>query len=124
MTSTQKLRIVLVEDEPLIAMLLEDLLTDMGHDVCATEATEARAVSAVIRERPDIMIVDCHLREGSGIDAVAEILKDGFVPHIFMSGDNLRGKVLDAAAVVLQKPFFDGELSAAIDQALANAPGR
>lgn len=119
MTQTQHLRIVLVEDEPLIAILLEDLLQDMGHDVCATEATQGSAVAACRREKPDMMIVDCRLREGSGVDAVAEILEDGFVPHIFMTGDDLRGQKLDAAAVVLRKPFLVEELGAAIDKALA-----
>ncbi|MGV8937380.1 MAG: response regulator [Allorhizobium sp.] len=119
MTAAQNLRIVLVEDEPFIAILLEDLLKDMGHDVCATEMTQAGAVAAYRRESPDIMIVDCRLREGSGLDAVAEILSDGFVPHIFMTGDDLRGQKLDPAAVVLRKPFQVDELIAAIDKSLA-----
>lgn len=119
MTRTRNLRIVLVEDEPLIALLLEELLNEMGHDVCATEATQASAVDAFHRERPDIMIVDCRLREGRGIDAVTEILKDRFVPHIFMTGDDLRAEALDPAAVVLRKPFLDIELSKAIEKALA-----
>lgn len=118
-TRTQNLRIVLVEDEPLIAILLEDLLKDMGYDVCATEATEDNAVAAFRRESPDLMIVDCHLREGNGIAAVTAVLKDRFVPHIFMTGEDLRHHRLDPAAVVLKKPFLDKDLVAAINKALA-----
>ena len=121
MTPQARLRIVLVEDEPIIAILLEEILTDMGHLVCATEATQAGAVAAVRRECPDIMIVDCRLAEGSGIAAVEDILQEGFVPHIFMTGDDLRAEGLHPAAVVLRKPFRDNEISAAIEKALVPA---
>jgi two-component system, response regulator PdtaR len=118
----QSLRIVLVEDEPLIALLLEDLLLEIGHIVCATEATQSGAIAAALRERPDMMIVDCRLREGNGIEAMTAILNDGFVPHIFMTGDDLRGQRIDPAAVILQKPFLDSQLSAAIDKACPRIP--
>ncbi len=55
------LRVLVVEDEAIIAMLFADLLVAMGHEVCAIEATEAGAVAAAVRCRPDLMIVDAHL---------------------------------------------------------------
>lgn len=112
------LQIMLAEDEPLIALLLEDLLEAMGHTICAVETTEAGVVATGQRTMPDLIIADCRLREGSGIRAVETILKERFVPHIFMSGDVLRPDALDPAAVILRKPFFDRDLSTAIDKAL------
>lgn len=122
--AAKHLRIVLVEDEPFIALLLEDLLTEMGHTICATTSTQKDAIDAARLEKPDLMIVDCRLREGNGIDAVAVILQDGFVPHIFMTGDDLRGQKLDPAAVVLNKPFLDKDLIAAIGKAAVSSPAR
>ncbi|WP_246659070.1 response regulator [Rhizobium sp. FY34] len=118
------LRIVLVEDEALIAVLLEDLLTDMGHHVCATESTQENAIAAFLRESPDLMIVDCRLRKGCGIKAMADILKNAFVPHIFMTGGDLRGQALHPAAVILKKPFLDDDLTAAIAKAISTGPAR
>ena len=81
------LRVLVVEDDALIAILLADLLAGMGHDVCATAATEAEAVSAASRYGPDLMIVDAGLARGSGVSAVEEILRAGPLAHVFISGD-------------------------------------
>ena len=71
------LRVLVIEDDALIAMLLTEMLAGMGHDVCATAATEAEAVSAATRYDPDLMIVDAGLGRGSGVSAVEEILRAG-----------------------------------------------
>jgi two-component system, response regulator PdtaR len=77
-TSAQRsLRVLIVEDDAIISMLLAELLAELGYDVCATAATEAEAVAAAIRDKPDLMIVDARLRGGSGVSAVAEILQAG-----------------------------------------------
>jgi CheY-like chemotaxis protein len=59
------LRVLVIEDDALIALLLSELLAGMGHDVCATAATEAEAVRAATRYRPDLMIVDAGLGRGA-----------------------------------------------------------
>ena len=81
------LRVLVVEGDALIGLLLSELLAGMGHKVCAIAATEADAVSAAIRNRPDLMIVDAGLGRGSGISAVDEILRRGSLAHVFISGD-------------------------------------
>jgi CheY-like chemotaxis protein len=63
------LRVLLIEDNALIAVLLAEQLAEMGHDVCATAATEADAVTAASRYKPDLMIVDAGLGGGSGVSA-------------------------------------------------------
>ena len=117
------LRILLVEDEAVVAVLFADLLAAMGHEVCAIEATEAGAVAAAVRYRPDLMIVDVHLMDGSGVSAVAAILRAGFVAHVFVSGDPLRAQPLALGSVVLQKPFRESDLVRAIGSALAAKAG-
>lgn len=115
------LRILVAEDEPLLAMLLEDVLKEMGHDVCAIESTEAGTVAAGLRFRPDVMVVDPGLVQGSGISAVAEILRTLFIAHVFVTGETLLGRPLHPRAVVLQKPFREVDLASAIDRAMLGA---
>ncbi len=112
------LRILIAEDDALIGMLLEDMLTGMGHTICAIEATEADTVTAAIKHRPDLMIIDAWLGEGSGIAAVETILSTAFIPHAFATGDTLRVKVLRPDAVVIEKPFSEKDLERAIQRAL------
>ena len=85
--SMKALRVLVVEDEILIGMLLADALGAMGYEVCAIEPTETGAVAAAARCNPDLMIVDARLRDGSGVSAVEEILRAGWVPHVFISGE-------------------------------------
>lgn len=118
------LRILLVEDELLIAMLLTELLEGLGHEVSEVEVTQSGAVLSAARSRPDLMIVDSHLREGSGVAAVSEILTAGFMPHIFISGDPLHGQNLHPSAIVVEKPFDDTTLITAIDRAMATLSPR
>lgn len=112
------LQILVVEDDSLIAMLLVETLAEIGHGVCGVEATESGAVVAARRCRPDLMIVDAQLKEGNGVSAVDQILRTGFVPHLFISGDIK--KVLSGRpdAVAIAKPFREPELVQAIQRAL------
>jgi two-component system, response regulator PdtaR len=112
------LRVLVVEDDALIAGLLSELLAGMGHDVCATAATEAHAVAAATRHRPDLLIVDAALARGSGVSAVEEILRAGPVAHLFVSGDPGTVQALRPNAVVIRKPFRERELLSAIESAI------
>ena len=111
------LRILVAEDDTLIGMLLAEVLAGMGHDVCAIKTTEADAVTAAVQYRPDLMIVDAQLGDGSGVSAVEKILRSGFVPHLFVSGDTSRVLALRPDAVVIQKPFRESDLARAIQRA-------
>jgi two-component system, response regulator PdtaR len=117
----ETLRVLVVEDDALIAMLLSELLASMGHDVCATAASEAEAVIAAARYAPDLMIVDAGLGRGSGVSAVEEILRAGPLAHVFVSGDAERVRLRKSDAIVVRKPFRQAELARAIDLALAAA---
>jgi CheY-like chemotaxis protein len=120
-----RLRILLAEDEALIAMYLAETLVAMGHEVCATEATQDGLVAAAARFLPDLMIVDERLAEGSGVRAVEQILEQRFIPHVFASGDRRTLRRLAAGAVVIEKPYHEAELAQAMAKAMAaTAPGR
>ena len=110
------LRVIVVEDDCVISMLLAETLADLGYDVCAVEATEAGAVAAAARHRPDLMIVDMHLAIGSGPAAVAAITRAGPVPHVFITGHALQA--VAPGAVALSKPFREADLVRAIARAL------
>ena len=113
------LRVLVVEDEAMIAMLYAEVLSSLGHEACAIATTEDEAVEAASSCKPDLMIVDQHLQEGSGADAVKRILATTYVPCIFVSGDSARGASSSAAAqICLQKPFNEAQLTRAIAEAL------
>ncbi|WAC27023.1 response regulator [Ancylobacter sp. SL191] len=114
--------VLVIEDDAFIGTLYEDVLTEMGHRVCAIEATEKGAIAAAARFKPDLMIVDASLREGSGVAAVQEILRVGFVPHLFVSGDVIGVEERMSGAIVLRKPFLEHELARAIQRALSASP--
>ncbi|PKU23005.1 response regulator [Telmatospirillum siberiense] len=112
------LRVLVIEDDAVIGLLLGEMLVEMGHDMCAIAATETAAVIAAGRYDPDLMIVDARLGEGSGLSAVEEIRRTGPIPHLFVSGDASRVRALRPKAVVLQKPFREAELVRAIQRVL------
>lgn len=119
-----KLRILVVEDDALIGMLLADMLEEMGYSVCEVVGTQNDAVASAARCKPDLMIVDAQLREGSGMAAVDDITRTGFVPHVFVSGDIAGVLAVKPSATVLAKPFSEAGLERAIQLARASgAPG-
>ena len=113
------LRILVVEDDHLIGLLLADMLDAMGHTVCAVARTQEEAVAAAERDKPNMLIVDAWLHQGSGVAAVDQIQRRGIVPHIFVTGDGRGVLQLKPNAIVLEKPFTEGMLAAAIDRAHA-----
>ena len=114
-------RTLIVEDDATIGGFLAETLEGFGHRVCAVETNVANAVAAASRCRPDLMIVDVGLGEASGIAAVKEILRSGFVPHVFVTGDAVRGVPLGPDTVLIRKPFRVSDLDQAIQRALAKA---
>ena len=120
--TTQALRIIIAEDDALIAMDLADLLTGMGHEVCAAVRSEADAVAAALRFTPDLMIVDGNLDGGSGFAAMRAILAHGFVAHLYLTGSASEMRRLDRDAVVVSKPFTLAELVEGIARARSVLP--
>lgn len=115
----KKLRIIIVEDNGIIAMDLADLLIAMGHDVCAIASGENEAVQAAELHQPDLMIVDDNLAEGDGLSAMQRILKHTGIAHLYITGNAREVADRLPKAVIISKPFVMNELTQAIDIALA-----
>ncbi|MEI6484706.1 MAG: response regulator [Sphingomonadales bacterium] len=114
-------RVLIIEDEPLIAMALEQLMTDMGHSIVGLATTEASAMAAVAANPPDIVLADIQLADGSsGIDAVNRILAVNMVPVIFITAypERLLTGLLPEPAFLIAKPFDPDVVVATVGQAL------
>jgi two-component system, response regulator PdtaR len=112
-------RILIVEDEAIIGMLLSEVLTGLGHEVIGVVATEGGAIALDAEYRPDLLIVDAGLTSGNGVSAVDSILATRFVPHIFITGNALKVRLAKPGAIVLEKPFHEVDLADAIECALS-----
>jgi DNA-binding response OmpR family regulator len=113
--------VLLVEDDALIGDLLRELITDMGHHVCAIESTEAGAVAAASRFGPQLVIVDVGLAQGgSGIAAIDRIQRKAPVSSVLMTGGTLQTGL--GGRTILYKPFSTADLHRAMQLAL-QAPG-
>ena len=113
------LRVLVVEDEAIIAMLLADLLADMGHVVCATIFSLADAWVAASAYTPDLLIVDLNLGEDSGMAAAAVLMAYRPMRCIYVSGDARALTDLGPDAVTMAKPYQRQHLEAAIARAIA-----
>ncbi len=121
----QTLQVLVVEDDVFLAVVLKELLAALGHRICHIAATQAEAVTAARRHKPDLMIVDQGLLQGDGLSTVDEVDRSGIsVAHVFVSGNPARVKDHRPTAVVVRKPFRLNELTRAIDAALATSAQR
>lgn len=117
-----RLRIAIIEDEALVALEMEDHLTDAGHDVVGTADTLAEAIALIEQTRPDLALVDIQLAEGSsGLDVAKELNARG-IPCLFATG-NCPGQDRDDALGCLHKPFNHIQLLGAVTAADAVLKG-
>jgi DNA-directed RNA polymerase specialized sigma24 family protein len=113
--------VVIIEDEPLIALDLEQLVTDLGHRVVKIARTAQQAIEAVQRLRPGLLLADVHLADGSsGLDAVNEILRTFSLPVIFVTAypQRLLTGTRPEPTFLITKPFHPDNVKAVISQAL------
>jgi two-component system, response regulator PdtaR len=115
-------RIVIVEDEPLVAFDNEHLLRDAGYEITATVDTVPQAVAAIV-EGVDLVLADVNLSDGGNGRDVARIAQERGVPLIFVTGacpDDARS----FAVGLLAKPYSQRDLLLAIDAVDAKLGGR
>lgn len=123
----QKTSVLIIEDEPLIAMQLEDLVGTLGHTICGTAATRTQAREVVAEAMPGLVLADIQLADGSsGLDAVDDIMKSGSVPVIFITAypERLLTGDRPEPTYLVTKPFQEATVRAAISQALFFQSGR
>ena len=112
-------RILVVEDEMMIAMLVEDMLLELGCTVVGPAHGLAEAL-ALAQSEPglDAALLDVNLA-GQPVFPVADALREKGVPAIFSTGYGDAGlRDIDRGAPVLQKPFRAGDLARALEEAL------
>jgi DNA-binding LytR/AlgR family response regulator len=80
------LRVLLLEDEPLIAMELAEIISAAGGAIAASVRTAQEALGAFDKTNIDVAILDVHLRTGTSIE-VAEALAELEIPFVFCTGD-------------------------------------
>jgi DNA-directed RNA polymerase specialized sigma24 family protein/CheY-like chemotaxis protein len=113
--------VLIIEDEPLIALQIEEIVTSLGHVVVGTAATHAQAVQLFDQHRPSLVLADIQLADGSsGIDAVNEILSKFSVPVIFITAfpERLLTGERPEPTYLITKPFSDDFVRATIGQVI------
>ena len=110
--------ILIVEDEPLIAMALEDLLLDLGCKLAGTAGTIAEGLALAAETPCDAAVLDININ-GERSDPIAAVLAARGVPHIFATGYGRPGCGHGADAIVIDKPYRPDVVAAALEQALA-----
>ena len=113
--------ILIIEDEPLIALDIEDTITSLGHRSVGIARTHKEAVKLAREKRPQLVLSDIQLADGSsGIDAVNEILGSFDVPVIFITAfpERLLTGERPEPAFLITKPFSPEMVKALIAQAL------
>jgi DNA-directed RNA polymerase specialized sigma24 family protein/CheY-like chemotaxis protein len=113
--------VLIIEDEPIIAMDLQGIVERMGHKVSAVTDTRSTAVTAAQSHRPGLVLADIQLADGSsGIDAVKDILGGFEVPVIFITAypDRLLTGERPEPTFLITKPFQESTVKATISQAL------
>jgi CheY-like chemotaxis protein/DNA-directed RNA polymerase specialized sigma24 family protein len=113
--------ILIIEDEPIIALDIEGMVQELGHSVMGVARTHKEAIALVRTRRPGLVLADIQLADGSsGLEAVNEILMSIDVPVIFITAypERLLTGSKPEPAFLITKPFQPEAVKAAISQAL------
>jgi CheY-like chemotaxis protein len=113
--------VMIIEDEPIIALDIEDIVQSLGHRVTGIARTETEALALAQSQRPGLILADIQLADGSsGMDAVAKILRQFDVPVIFITAfpERLLTGERPEPTFLITKPFMPDMVKAVISQAL------
>ncbi|MBV8685347.1 MAG: response regulator [Alphaproteobacteria bacterium] len=113
--------VLIIEDEPIIAMDIETIVRDLGHNVTGVAVTRDEAVAQAMARRPGLVLADIQLADdSSGIDAVKDILSEFEVPVIFITAfpERLLSGERPEPTFLISKPFQRSTVRASIAQAL------
>ncbi|ASM73932.1 MULTISPECIES: response regulator [Roseobacteraceae] len=114
--------VLIIEDEPIIAMDLENLVGELGHRITGIARTRAEAVKLGTSDKPDLILADIRLADNSsGIDAVNDLLNQfGNLPVIFITAypERLLTGERPEPAFLISKPYKDDQVKSAVSQAM------
>lgn len=115
-------KVLIIEDEAIIAMDLESTVASMGHRVTGVARTHEGAVKLGLKEPPDLILADIQLADkSSGIDAVNDLLADlGDVPVVFITAfpERLLTGERPEPAFLITKPYSEDQVRTAVSQAM------
>jgi CheY-like chemotaxis protein len=118
-----KMSVLLVEDDNVLAKIAETRLQNLGYDLCGRATTAAEAMTIVVNNKPDIVLMDITIKgDIDGIDA-ANMIKKGFnIPVVFLTSHSDDALLKRAKATnpdgFITKPYTDDNLRVAIKLAL------
>ena len=122
MGSALRGKVMVIEDETIIAMDLKGIVQAMGHEVTGVARTHGAAVDLGRAKRPDLILADIQLADGSsGIDAVNELLGElGDLPVIFITAfpERLLTGDRPEPAFLISKPYSEEQVRSAVSQAM------
>lgn len=116
-------KILVVEDEALVALGVSSLMEDMGHEVCGIAVSVAEALDLSRTHRPDLVLMDVNLQEGgNGIDAARQLLAFEHPPTVlfitsYVDGDTRRRMEAVKPFGIVQKPYDEGHLQRTVQAA-------
>ena len=117
MTDARKRRVLVVEDEMLVAMLVEDILEELGLEVAGICGHLDDALKLAASEAVDFVILDVNL-DGKRSFPVADILRARNIPFVFATGYGAKALEAEYAnAQMISKPFMFGDIKQALQQA-------
>ena len=115
----ERLRILIVEDEMLVAMNIEDMLLDLGHEVAGLASRLAPALALAADADIDAAVLDVNLAGEQSFE-VADLLEQRGIPFLFATGYGIHGIVeRHRGRTVIQKPFLLADLGSALTAATA-----
>lgn len=105
---------LIIEDEPFIAMAIEDILRELGFTSFEFAICSEGAIACASSRRPDLITSDVMLKQGSGIDAIEAICQVAAIPVIFITGNPEQVHARLPAYLTVRKPFSQGDVTAAM----------
>lgn len=108
---------LIIEDEPFLAMVIEDYLRSLGYKSFDFAITEAGAVTAARARCPDLITSDVQLPQGCGIAAVETICSEKSIPVVFITASASAVRERRRDAIVVRKPIIVAELIEAVSSA-------
>ncbi len=111
------MRVIIVEDELMLSLALEDMLTDRGHILAGSASNRVAAMKLAETADYDLAVLDVNLK-GESIEPVADKIRERGVPIVFVTGYGERGvPERFRQCPVVAKPYVEADMIAAIDRA-------
>jgi CheY-like chemotaxis protein len=108
---------LIIEQDTWITLMIEDILRDLGYSSFAVASSPEAALEAANLRCPDLITSDVRLGSGTAIEAVRQICSAKPIPVVFVTATPWEVRQVDAAAVIVPKPFGEDSLKDGISRA-------